>query len=232
MATAKLNREYALRICGIGLVMLALSAWSVYDGAYGWPRQNEAMEAVREDFAAGCAKGMSPQDWLASDPASPGRYALKTLFEVRGCSPPKRFVQELAAITEPSGDDRETKAARAARALELFDEPLYPPAKLKGQFVQALVTFALALIAFVSVARKKGVVYSADDAGLSGSGFGDATIPWGEVESVDWSRWDEKGIFTISLRDGRRFTLDGWHFAPMRPLAAIVREKVQANTGS
>lgn len=232
MATAKLNREYALRICGIGLVMLALSAWSVYDGAYGWPRQNEAMEAVREDFAAGCAKGMSPQDWLAELTAYPGSYPLKTTFEVRGYSPPKHFVQELAAITEPRGDDQIAKAARAARALELFDKPLYPPAKLKGQFVQAAITLALAALAFLAVARKRGLAYSADDNGLSGSGFGDATIPWGEVESVDWSRWDEKGIFTISLRDGRRFTLDGWHFAPMRPLAAIVREKVQANTGS
>lgn len=224
MATATINREYALRICGIGLIMLALSAWSVYDGACGWPRQNQAMESVREEFAARSAGGMSPQDWLASPPDSPGLYPLKALFAEKGFSPPGKLVQELTAITEPQGDDRESRTARAERAIELFNEPLYPPAKLKGQFVQALVTLALALLAFSAVARKKGKVYSADEQGLSGSGFGDAAIPWGDVASVDWSRWEEKGIFRIALKDGRRFTLDGWHFAPMRPVAAIVRE--------
>lgn len=224
MATANLNREYALRICGIGLIMLALSAWSVYDGAVAWPRVNLAMESVRDEFASRSAGGMSPQDWLASQPDSPGLYPLKELFAGKGFSPPGKLVQELTAITDPKGDDREAKAARADRAVELFDEPLYPPAKLKGQFVQAIVTLALALLAFGAVARKRGKAYSADEEGLSGSGFGGATIPWGDVASVDWSRWEEKGIFRIALKDGRRFTLDGWHFAPMRPVAAVVRE--------
>lgn len=223
-ATAKLNREYALRLCGVGLVMLALSAWSVYDGAVAWPRENRALESVRDKFAAVSDMGATPEAWLASPPDRPGEYPLKALFAEIGRKPPRRLVEELASIKSPAGDDDGAKLARIAQAKELFSKPLYPPGKLKGQFVQALVTLVLAALAFWSVASKRGVEYSAGDEGLSGSGFGGAAIPWDEVASVDWTRWDEKGIFTVTLADGRKFKLDGWHFAPMRPIAQIVME--------
>ena len=43
------------------------------------------------------------------------------------------------------------------------------------------------------------------------------------VASVDWAKWDEKGIIGLELKDGRRFKLDGWHYAGMRPVADVIR---------
>ena len=103
--------------------------------------------------------------------------------------------------------------------------PVYSPAKLRGQFIQAAITLILAALAFAAVVSKRKTVYEVDDSGLSGTGFGDETIPWESVGSVDWSRWDEKGIVTVILKDGRRFKLDGWHFAGMRPVAEVLAER-------
>ena len=222
MATAKLNREYAVRMCGIGVIMLALSAWSVYDGAIAWPTVNASLETVRNELVAGCRAGITPEQWLSAPDADTTTYRLQALFAAHGLRPPKYLVQELGAIQSPPGDEPEARAVRAMQAEELFSKPVYSSAKLRGQFIQAAITLILAALAFVAVISKRKTIYIVDDSGLSGTGFGNETIPWESVDSVDWSRWDEKGIMTVILKDGRRFKLDGWHFAGMRPVAEVL----------
>ncbi|MBQ6926572.1 MAG: hypothetical protein IJQ73_18205 [Kiritimatiellae bacterium] len=223
MATAKLNREYAFRMCGIGAIMLALSAWSVYDGAVAWPRVNAELASVRDELVAGCRAGVTPADWLSAPDAESQSYRLQDVFASKGARPPRYLVQELGAITQPVGDDAEARAIRAAQAEELFRKPVYSDAKLKGQFIQAGVTLLLAALAFAAVLSKRRTVYVADESGLSGTGFGGTPIPWDAVASVDWAKWDEKGIIGLELKDGRRFKLDGWHYAGMRPVADVIR---------
>ncbi len=223
MATAKLNREYAVRMCGIGAIMLALSAWSVYDGAVAWPKVNADLASVRDELVAGCRAGITPAEWLSAPDADGQTYRLQAVFTSKGARPPRYLVQELGAITQPSGDDAEARASRAAQAEELFRRPVYADAKLKGQFIQAGVTLLLAAIAFAAVLSKRGTVYAADESGLSGTGFGKEPIPWDAVAFVDWAKWDDKGIIILQLADGRRFKLDGWHYAGMRPVADVIR---------
>lgn len=223
MATAKLNREYAFRMCGIGAIMLALSAWSVYDGAVAWPKVNAELASVRDELVARCRAGVTPADWLSAADAESQSYRLQDVFASKGARPPRYLVQELGAITQPVGDDADARAIRAAQAEELFRKPVYSDAKLKGQFIQAGVTLLLAALAFAAVLSKRGTVYVADESGLSGTGFGGTPIPWDAVASVDWAKWDEKGIIGLELKDGRRFKLDGWHYAGMRPVADVIR---------
>ena len=223
MATAKLNREYAFRMCGIGAIMLALSAWSVYDGAVAWPKVNAELASVRDELVARCRAGVTPADWLSATDAESQSYRLQDVFASKGARPPRYLVQELGAITQPVGDDAEARAIRAAQAEELFRKPVYSDAKLKGQFIQAGVTLLLAALAFAAVLSKRRTVYVADESGLSGTGFGGTPIPWDAVASVDWAKWDEKGIIGLELKDGRRFKLDGWHYAGMRPVADVIR---------
>ena len=85
------------------------------------------------------------------------------------------------------------------------------------------MTLLLAALAFAAVLSKRRTVYVADESGLSGTGFGGTPIPWDAVASVDWAKWDEKGIIGLELKDGRRFKLDGWHYAGMRPIADVIR---------
>ncbi len=40
----ELNREYALRHLGVAFLFAVLCAWSVYDGAVGWPEKNAEWE--------------------------------------------------------------------------------------------------------------------------------------------------------------------------------------------
>lgn len=223
MATAKLNREYAFRMCGIGAIMLALSAWSVYDGAVAWPKVNAELASVRDELVARCRAGVTPADWLSAADAESQSYRLQDVFASKGARPPRYLVQELGAITQPVGDDAEARAIRAAQAEELFRKPVYSDAKLKGQFIQAGVTLLLAALAFAAVLSKRRTVYVADESGLSGTGFGGTPIPWDAVASVDWAKWDEKGIIGLELKDGRRFKLDGWHYVGMRPVADVIR---------
>ena len=223
MATAKLNREYAFRMCGIGAIMLALSAWSVYDGAVAWPKVNAELVSVRDELVARCRAGVTPADWLSAADAESQSYRLQDVFASKGARPPRYLVQELGAITQPVGDDADARAIRAAQAEELFRKPVYSDAKLKGQFIQAGVTLLLAALAFAAVLSKRRTVYVADESGLSGTGFGGTPIPWDAVASVDWAKWDEKGIIGLELKDGRRFKLDGWHYAGMRPIADVIR---------
>ncbi len=225
MATAKLNREYAVRMCGIGAIMLALSAWSVYDGAVAWPAVNASLDTVRDELVAGCRAGVTPEQWLSAPDADTTVYRLQAVFAAHGLRPPKYLVQELGAIQSPPGDEPEARVARAAQAEELFSKPVYSPAKLKGQFVQAAVTLLLAALAVAAAATKRKTVYIVDDEGLSGTGFGGGSIPWDAVASADWTRWDEKGIVSILLKDGRRFKLDGWHFAGVRQIVEVLRSK-------
>lgn len=225
MATARLNSEYARRMCGVGALLLALSGWSIYDGAVAWPRANAGIASVRPALVEACASGMTPEAWLAAPDGAAGTFPLKEVFDKAGRPLPRALVQELSEITYPTGDSADARRARADAAADLFSRDLYPEGKRRGQFVQAAVLAILAMLAFRAVWVKRGVEYSAGDDGLSGNGFGPAPIPWDEVESIDWSRWDSKGVIGVAAAGGRRFTLDGWHFKGVRDIAAELERR-------
>ena len=107
----------------------------------------------------------------------------------------------------------ELREAQAKRVRKLFEGPVYGEHDLKSQFVQAAVTLVLGLLAFASVGRKARRRYAADETGLHGSGFGGQRVVYEEIARIDWSKWDEKGIVTLTLKSGAACKLDGWHFA-------------------
>lgn len=225
MATARLNSEYARRMCGVGALLLALAGWSIYDGAVAWPRANAGLAEVRPALLEGCAGGLTPEAWLSAPDGPGGDFPLKEAFAKAGRPLPRSLVVELSEITRPEGDSAEARRARAEAAANLFSRDLYPEGKRRGQFVQAAVLAILALLAFRAVWTKRGVEYSSGDDGLSGNGFGSAPIPWDEVESVNWGRWESKGVIGIIASGGRRFTLDGWHFKGVRDIAAELERR-------
>lgn len=225
MATAKLNPDYALRMCGVGALLCALAAWSIYDGAVAWPRANRNLAEVRPVLLATCESGnATPEYWLSPINDDSGMFPLKADFEEAGFPLPRTLVQELREITRPEGDSPAARHVRCEAAAELFSRDLYPQGKCRGQFVQAAVLLVLAFLSFAAVARKRNVVFNASKDGLSGSGFGNDRFSWDQVEDVDWSRWNTKGILAVVV-GGKRFTLDGWHFKGMRDIARQFEEK-------
>lgn len=213
MAEAKLNREYAARVAGVGALLVGICLWSLYDGQTAWPRQNRVMERVRPALLA---TNLTAEAWLVQDEGYRGTL-LDAAFRAQGEKAPAKLVRKLGELRIPdSAPDRDAaRAAQLEQVRKTLEQPVYSARDLQTQFVQAAVTLALALCAFAAVGLKAVRRFVADDTGLHGSGVGARPIGYDEIRSVDWTRWDEKGIVRLALRNGRRLTLDGWHFAGM-----------------
>jgi hypothetical protein len=218
MAEARLNKEYAWRLLGVGLVMALLSGWSVYDGLVGWPRLNARVEAVRPALLA---TNLTAEAWLLGE--MPAQRPLHQVFAARGWLPPRKLVRKMGELRLPRRPEDAGPALTSQResVRRLLKEPLYSAEDLRAQFIQAGITLLLALAAVGTVVWKQGRRYVADEAGLRGSGFG-GSHDWSELVSVDWSRWDEKGIVVLTFASGVSVRCDGWHYAGMPGIVAVI----------
>lgn len=225
MAIAKLNREYAIRLSLVGLIMLALSFWFIYDGFVAWPRENRDLAELRPILIKGCESGVPPEIWLGDVQGEEDTFLLKKIYADHGKKVSGHIVQELKMITKPEGNDNASRLTRAKAASELFKKDVYPQSKLNSQYFMAVVMLVFAVLAFRAVLSKRGIVYEVDADGLRGNGFGDKSLSWGDIAKVDWKKWEEKGIVVVHSKYGKKYVLDGWHFAGMRPVA----EEIKAN---
>ena len=218
MAEAKLNREYAVRVLGIGALMFGMCVWSLYDGKVGWPRQNRSLERVRPALLA---TNLTAEAWVSRD--ENGSSLIDAAFREAGEKTPSKLVTKIGELKVPekTADRAVLLEAQAAHVRKTFEEAVYSAHDLQTQTVQAVFTFALGLLACLSVAAKARKRFYADETGLHGSGFGDQSVACSDIARIDWSKWDEKGIATLTLKSGQRHTLDGWHFAGM---AGVVEE--------
>jgi len=223
MAEAKLNREYALRILGVGAVMFGMCVWSLYDGHIGWPKVNRAMEHVRPALLA---TNLTAEVWLSRD-GDNGLSPLEEAFRAAGEKAPSKLIKHISEIRIPeqSGDDAALKERQKQQLQKIFEGPVYSSHDLQAQTVQALITFFLGAWAWGSLALKAGKRFCADDTGLHGSGFGKEPIPFASISKIDWSAWEEKGILVLTFGNGARIKLDGWHFSDMRAVVDVVKSR-------
>ena len=218
MAEAKLNREYAVRVVGVGALMVGMCVWSLYDGLVAWPRCNREMERARPGLLA---TNLTAEVWLARDASA--RSPIDEVFAAQGAKAPSKLIKKLAELKIPAsaGNREALRAAQGERVKKTFEQPVYSGHDLQTQFVQAAITLALGLWAFAATGLKARRRFVADEQGLGGSGVVGGPLAYAEIQAVDWSKWDEKGIVTLTLKAGRRLTLDGWHYAGM---TAVVDE--------
>ena len=209
MAEAKLNREYALRILGVGALMFGMCVWSVYDGYVGWPRQNRSLVRVRPALLA---TNLTAEAWVGRD--EDGSSPLDAAFRAVGAKTPAKLVKKIGElkISEKVLDRDSLYVAQAKQLRKVLEGAVYSSHDLQTQSVQAVVTFVLGLLAWSAVAAKARKRFYADEKGLNGSGFGNQTFAYSDIARIDWVKWDEKGIVTLTLKSGQSHTLDGWHF--------------------
>jgi len=222
MAEAKLNREYALRIMGVGTLMVGMCVWSLYDGRVAWPRQNAVLDQVRPALLA---TNLTAEAWVTRE--GDGQALIEGVFVAKGLKAPPKLIKKLVELKLPEQipDNAAARDAQAKQIRKLFENPVYSEHDLTSQFIQAAVTLALGLLAFGSLARKVGKRFVANDQALGGSGFGGAVIAYGDIVRIDRSKWDEKGIVTLTLKSGQRYKLDGWHFAGMADVVAEIQKR-------
>ena len=219
MAEAKLNREYALRIMGVGTLMVGMCVWSLYDGHVAWPRQNAVLDQVRPALLE---TNLTAEAWLMRD--GDGRTLIENVFVEKGLKAPSKLIRKLDELKVPGQVPNKGAAhdAQAKQIRKLFQNPVYSEHDLTSQFIQAVVTLTLGILAFASLARKAGKRFVADEQALGGSGFCGAVIAYGDIARIDWSKWDEKGIVTLALKSGKSHKLDAWHYAGMTGVVAEI----------
>ena len=222
MAEAKLNQEYAVRIAGVGALMVGMCVWSLYDGMVAWPRHNVSVEQARPALLA---TNLTAEAWVTRNEA--GVSPLGAVFQEKGLAPPSKLIKKLGEFkVSPSASDKTALyEMQAKRVQKLFEGPVYSPHDLQTQFVQAAITLFFGALAFFSVGLRARKRYCADGTGLHGSGFGGQTIPYGDLALIDWAKWDEKGIATLTLKSGARHRLDGWHFAGIVGIVEEIRKQ-------
>ncbi len=221
MAEAKLNREYAVRILGIGAMMAGMCVWSLYDGMAAWPRHNQNLEQTRPALMSA---NLTAEAWV--ERGESGCSPLVAAFSERGMKTPAKLIKKLGELKVPnSAPDRVAAyTAQAQQIHALFAKPVYSQHDLKTQFVQAALTCVLGLFALASVGLKARKRFYADEAGLFGSGFGGHRFIYEDLALINWSNWEEKGIATLTFKSGERRKLDGWHFSGVPAVVAEIQK--------
>ena len=217
MAEAKLNGDYALRVLGVGAVMLGICVWSLYDGMRGWPHINAQMDDARPLLLATNLTATVWLDYDDDDSESP----LDSLFAKVGHKTPSKLIRRINELRLPKEKANDTVSLEhhAEQLKEVFESPVYSESDLQSQWIQAGITVFLGLLAFLAVGRKAFKRFIADDRGLSGSGFGAHMLAYEDIAAINWSKWDEKGIIVLKFKSGKTVRLDGWHFSGMTGIA-------------
>jgi len=126
-------------------------------------------------------------------------------------------------LPEARAKDTVAVAQQQQMVRMLFEKPIYSEHDLRTQWIQAGLALSLSILPFLAVLLKVGRRFYAEDAGLSGSGFGSRTICYTEIESIDWCKWEDKGIAVLRFKTGEKVTLDGWYFSGMVALVNAIK---------
>jgi len=123
------------------------------------------------------------------------------------------------AVAYPAMPDAEFKE-KVLHNLEYPDFPAKRRDTTNRQFQFAAIAGLAAIVIAGGVWRAKRRTLEWDDDAMTGTLTLSRPLPFSEVESVDRSAWDKKGILVVHAKDGRKVTLDAWHHAGVKELAA------------
>ena len=222
MVEAKLNRDYAISRLMIGALMFGICLWSIYDGKHGWPQENARMDKVRPALLA---TNLTVTAWLTRDEDT-GMTEVERVFSEAGLKAPGKLSAGINGLKLPKElvNDSIALEKQSRQLQELFEHPIRSEHDLETQWVQAGLTALLGLSLFVTVGLKVRKRFIADDYGLSGNALGAQPLAYGDIEEINWKKWDEKGIIVLTFKSGRRVKLDGWHFSGMTAISDELRK--------
>lgn len=222
-ATARLNQEYAWRMLGVGTMMVCLAGWALYDGVIAYPRMNTRYEAVRPELVA---RELTAGEWV-KPAGEEGLSLFEQAFKERGIALPKTLFTRLRTLREQVSKQTVQpeqvavfREQQLADTHQLLEQPLKSEQDIRSQFVMAILAGLAAVMAFVAVGRKAGRRVTAAAEGIQG--LAASVVPYADIASLDWARWEGKRIICFLLRDGRRLTLDGWHYKGTEEVVAMV----------
>jgi len=233
MIKTTVNNEYRLRMTGVALVIAAMGAWFVYDGAIGYPNKNkehtvfvEKLQELREQMEGELPKAA---EWLKENDA--GERYIEQFAREAGVKLPSLKIEDIKSTqakvegvhnTEPDARKAAAEAARHENTLveKLMQLP-YDDTALMTQFAFAVIFFAFAVLLVGMVVARARVKFTADDEGLARN---NQRFAYSELTDIDWKEWHDKHIVRFVF-GGSKWTLDGWHYANVDDIVAQVLAK-------
>ena len=150
-ATARLNKEYAWRMLGVGLMMVGLASWALYDGLVAYPRMNTRYEAVRPALME---RKLTAGEWV-NPVGEDGLSLFEQAFKDQEVALPKILFTRLRTLQEQAR--KQTVAPEQAAAFReqqvtdtrnLLEQPLKSEQDIRSQFGMAALA-SLASTAYV-----------------------------------------------------------------------------------
>ena len=227
-ATAEANFDYVWRRALFSLILIGWGIWSIYDGTVAYPRFNETHGYAKYTELREACRQEALRDEGEDLPPNARRRAIHNLW-ARKYRP--RFRQYLENKQWWDNYRAETADERESRddidAVRHLEEEYHGTWDIRGQFIMAIICLPLGLISGGFVVRNYYRNFRADEEGLHG--FGKDPIPYSAIDSIDRSKWENKGIAKLRVEDGgkmRKVVLDDWKFKGMNDiLARIERER-------
>ena len=229
MIATSINNEYVLRMAGVALVIAGMGAWFAYDGAAGYPKKNAAHARFAEKARA-LEKAPTAAEWLRKDDGEVSHIERFARDEANAKLPSsilaavKDTQARIEQIHQKEPDTK--KASDEAKRLEeglaqKILEPPYGAGDLHTQFgfAAAAFLFAVSLVGFL--AWRASIRFTADDTGVTRGG---ERFDWADLSAVDWAQWRHKHIARLSF-GGRVLKLDGWFYARVDDIVALMLEK-------
>lgn len=113
----------------------------------------------------------------------------------------------------------QTPAVELYRSIEKSDPPesldleAFKRQKTQTQYGFTLLSLLAALVVGFRLYRSAKFAFEFDDDGFTCKGRRHA---YGEVKSVNRSKWEKDSILTVVLESGEKIVLDGWHHSGVR----------------
>lgn len=201
--TTQLNREYALRLLGVGAMLLFATGWFYYDGTFTYPSANEATAPV---CATLVATGKTARELVNTDKGEKSLFAQafdKAGVEVPG--PMFDIIRSVVTANAPEADD--VKYAQHA-----LKQPIYSPQDIQAQFTSAMVAAFFMCVILVLLLKRKFTTYTLEDNQLIVAHFGKEKVYLlDQLTLIDQARWTNKNILLVFFKTGL-VKLDAWHY--------------------
>lgn len=179
-ASARINKEWGVRLGLIAALFIAGGCWYLYDGLVTYPRQSEMYELVYQKTDEGTA--IKHDDW-------------------------KQRLEEAGYSSDIDPEDLKHKSG----------------ADIMTQLIIAGICFPIGLLALFWLGLNSVRPMFADDQAVH---FGRKRLAFDQVDQIDKSRWDSKGIAVVHGRDGGKIVLDDWKFRGAADVLAEVERHV------
>lgn len=225
MTTIKtsINREYALRFCGVALLFFVFSGWFVYDGKIGYPSANETLKPVAEEILV--PRALTPEEWI--DPSQTGHSPLDTILQEHYGKTPSKYSDTFHSWVR-TGDER-AKDINAAN--EIFLRPLYSEEDIHTQFISAVIALLTGIIFLLIPLWRKLNTFTYDGQTLTHTIANKtiATYPLSQLTKIDRTEWQKRGILKLTFDNRHTVTLDAWHHEGIKDIVAQLPNNNESN---